>query len=86
MEDASPYLRLRSPPPIINPVSALPAYAKRGRSRDACLASRDDSYRLIVQREGERVRLLSRNGNDWSGRYQWIVEGRADEQAQPVCD
>ena len=33
-----------------------------------------DGYRLIVQREGERVRLFSRNGNDWSGRYPWIVE------------
>jgi bifunctional non-homologous end joining protein LigD len=33
-----------------------------------------DGYRLIVQREGERVRLFGRNGNDWSGRYPWIVE------------
>jgi ATP-dependent DNA ligase len=33
-----------------------------------------DGYRLIVQREGKTVRLFSRNGNDWSGRYPWIVE------------
>jgi bifunctional non-homologous end joining protein LigD len=33
-----------------------------------------DGYRLIVQREGKSVRLFSRNGNDWSGRYPWIVE------------
>jgi bifunctional non-homologous end joining protein LigD len=33
-----------------------------------------DGYRLIVQREGKRVRLLTRNGHDWSGRYPLIVE------------
>jgi bifunctional non-homologous end joining protein LigD len=27
-----------------------------------------DGYRLIVQRDGERVRLFTRNGHDWSGR------------------
>ena len=33
-----------------------------------------DGYRLIVQRDGERVRLFTRNGHDWSGRYRLIVE------------
>ena len=33
-----------------------------------------DGYRLIVQREGNRVRLLTRNGHDWSGRYPLITE------------
>src|SRR5215831_10761398 len=33
-----------------------------------------DGYRLIVAREGNRVRLFTRNGHDWSGRYPWIVE------------
>lgn len=28
-----------------------------------------NGYRLIVQREGKRVRLLTRRGYDWSGRY-----------------
>src|SRR5947207_5133030 len=28
-----------------------------------------DCYRLIVQREGKRVRLLTRRGYDWSDRY-----------------
>jgi len=31
-------------------------------------------YRLIVQREGERVRLFTRSGHDWSGRYPLILE------------
>jgi len=31
-----------------------------------------DGYRLIVQREGKRVRLFTRNGHDWTGRYPLI--------------
>ena len=33
-----------------------------------------DGYRLIVQRDGERVRLWTRNGHDWSGRFPLITE------------
>src|SRR6478672_7834183 len=33
-----------------------------------------DGYRLIVQRDGKRVRLFTRNDHDWSGRYPLIVE------------
>ena len=33
-----------------------------------------DGYRLIVQREDKRVRLLTRNGYDWTDRYPLIVE------------
>ena len=33
-----------------------------------------DGYRLIVTREGNRVRLFTRNGHDWSSRYPLIVE------------
>jgi bifunctional non-homologous end joining protein LigD len=33
-----------------------------------------DGYRLIVQREGQRVRLFTRNGHDWSDRFPRIVE------------
>ena len=33
-----------------------------------------DGYRLIVQRDGQRVRLFTRNGHDWSGRYPLITE------------
>src|SRR5438874_8617749 len=33
-----------------------------------------DGYRLIVQREGKRVRLLTRRGYDWSDRYPLITE------------
>jgi ATP-dependent DNA ligase len=33
-----------------------------------------DGYRLIVQRDGKRVRLFTRNGHDWTSRYPLIVE------------
>src|SRR3954452_3762052 len=35
-----------------------------------------DGYRLIIQREGKRVRLFTRNGHDWSGRYPLILRNR----------
>ncbi|WFU37345.1 RNA ligase family protein [Bradyrhizobium sp. CB82] len=33
-----------------------------------------DGYRMLVIRERDRVRLLSRNGSDWTQRYPWIAE------------
>jgi bifunctional non-homologous end joining protein LigD len=33
-----------------------------------------DGYRLIVVRNGKRVRLLTKNGHDWTARYPLIVE------------
>jgi ATP-dependent DNA ligase len=33
-----------------------------------------DGFRLRVVRELDRVRLLTRNGADWTDRYPWIVE------------
>jgi ATP-dependent DNA ligase len=33
-----------------------------------------DGYRLIVRREGKRVRLSTRRGFDWSGRYPRVTE------------
>ena len=33
-----------------------------------------DGYRLIVHRDGKRVRLFTRNGHDWTDRYPLIVE------------
>jgi ATP-dependent DNA ligase len=32
-----------------------------------------DGYRLIVQRDGKMVRLFTRNGHDWSGRFPLIT-------------
>jgi len=33
-----------------------------------------DGYRLRVERDGDRVRLITRNGYDWTKRYPWIAE------------
>jgi hypothetical protein len=40
------------------------------------LASRNQVrwFRLHVERHGNRVRLINRNGYDWTKRYPWIVE------------
>src|SRR6201990_3062396 len=40
-----------------------------------------DGYRLIVQREAKRVRLFTRNGNDWTDRYPLIVEAALQNRA-----
>jgi ATP-dependent DNA ligase len=46
-----------------------------------------DGYRLIVVRDGDRVRLFTRNGYDWSHRYPWIVESALrNRQKQFVID
>jgi ATP-dependent DNA ligase len=33
-----------------------------------------DGYRLLVRRDGDRVRLFTRRGYDWTKKYPWIVE------------
>src|SRR5262245_12991057 len=33
-----------------------------------------DGYRVRVERDGDRVRLITRGGYNWSKRYPWIVE------------
>jgi hypothetical protein len=33
-----------------------------------------DGYRLIVRRDGDVVRLFTRRGHDWTGRYPAIVK------------
>src|ERR1044072_7361757 len=35
---------------------------------------KQDGFRLIAQRDGDRVRLFTRNGHDWTNRYPLIVE------------
>jgi len=40
-----------------------------------------DGYRLMVRRDGARVRCFTRNGHDWSDRFPAIVEAAARLQA-----
>jgi len=46
-----------------------------------------DGYRLRVERDGARVRLITRNGYDWTKRYPWIAESALkNRQKQFVID
>jgi bifunctional non-homologous end joining protein LigD len=46
-----------------------------------------DGYRLRVERNGDRVRLITRGGYDWTKRYPWIVEAALkNRQKQFVID
>jgi ATP-dependent DNA ligase len=40
-----------------------------------------DGYRLIVRRDGETVRLFTRRGYDWTGRYPAIASAAAKIRA-----
>jgi ATP-dependent DNA ligase len=44
-----------------------------------------DGYRLRVERDGGRVRLITRGGYDWTKRYSLDHRGRAQGQAEEVC-
>lgn len=45
-----------------------------------------DGYRLIVRRSGDRVRLFTRRGYDWSDRYPRIVEAAKRLRGSFVID
>jgi bifunctional non-homologous end joining protein LigD len=45
-----------------------------GSASDWIHEVKQDSFRLIVSREGDRVRLFTRNGHGWSDRYPLIAE------------
>jgi ATP-dependent DNA ligase len=46
-----------------------------------------DGYRLRVERDSDRVRLITRGGHNWADRYPWIVEAaRKIRQKRFVLD
>ena len=46
-----------------------------------------DGYRMMVIREDDRVRLITRGGYNWTKRYPWIVEAaRKNRYKQFVID
>jgi len=46
-----------------------------------------DGYRLRVERNGDRVRLITRGGYDWTKRFPWIAESALkNRQKQFVID
>jgi ATP-dependent DNA ligase len=63
----------RSPVGFIEP--CLPSPAPRPPSGDGWIHEiKHDGYRMMARRDGAGIRLLTRNGNDWSGRFPRIVE------------
>jgi ATP-dependent DNA ligase len=41
-----------------------------------------DGYRLRLERDGDRVRLITRGGYNWTDRYPWIVESALKNRHQ----
>jgi hypothetical protein len=61
------------PPGFVAP--CLPSPSPKPPSGSAWVHQiKHDGYRLIARREGNRVRLYTRRGYDWSGKYPWIVD------------
>ena len=70
-----------TPPPIFAPMlkspfdPCIPTRGTKVPDRPNWLHEiKHDGYRLIVQRDGKRVRLWTRNGHDWSDRFPLITE------------
>jgi bifunctional non-homologous end joining protein LigD len=48
---------------------------------------KSDGFRLRVERDGDRGRLITRGGYNWTKRYPWIVEAALkNRQKQFVLD
>jgi bifunctional non-homologous end joining protein LigD len=46
-----------------------------------------DGYRLRVERDGDRIQLITRGGPDWTKRFPWIVEAALkNRRSQFVLD
>jgi len=43
-----------------------------------------DGYRLRLERDGDRVRLVTRGGHNWSDRYPWTGAPTGRHLCQPV--
>src|SRR5262245_29711395 len=75
-------LRTRPPPPgFIEPCLPTPAdYPPSGPGWIHEI--KHDGYRMMVRRDASGVRLLTRNGKDWTGRFPAIVEAAAGLKAR----
>ena len=54
----------------------MPTVQPLGRS-DWLHEIKHEGYRMIARRDGGRVWLLTRNGNDWTERYPLVAEAVA---------
>jgi len=60
----------------------IPTAAPKVPARDWLHEIKYDGYRMLVVRDGARVRLLTRNGHDWSDRFPWIAESALKNRQQ----
>ena len=68
MRSPAPAWRRRVPPGFIPPCQ--PVLADRVPSGDGWLHElKHDGFRVIARKEGDHVRLWSRNGRDWSAEF-----------------
>jgi ATP-dependent DNA ligase len=73
--DMAPYRKF--PAGFVEP--CIPTLAARPpSSADWVHEIKHDGYRLIVHRDGDTVRLFTRRGYDWSGRYPAIARAAAN--------
>jgi ATP-dependent DNA ligase len=61
---------------FIQPCQPMPTVQPLGRS-DWLHEIKHEGYRMIARRDGGRVWLLTRNGNDWTERYPLVAEAVA---------
>jgi ATP-dependent DNA ligase len=67
------FLARKSRCPWLHP--CLPIPSQQAPSGSAWVHEiKHDGYRLMARRDGKRVRLFTRRGYDWSGKYPRIVE------------
>lgn len=71
-------LRTASRPDLFEP--CIPTAADRPPDGPGWLHEiKHDGFRLIARRDGAGVRLLTRNGHDWSERYPAVVNAVLDD-------
>ena len=69
------------PPGFVRPCQPAPVRAPPA-GPDWWHEIKHDGYRLMVRREGERVRAFTRGGHDWAGRYPAIVAAASAVKAR----
>ena len=74
-------LQRRRPPGFIEP--CLPSKVSRPPVRSPWVHEiKHDGYRLMVRRDGERVRCFTKGGHDWADRFPAIVDAAFRIKAQ----
>src|SRR6478752_9456200 len=68
------------PPGFIEPCQPSKAAAPPSGS-DWVHEIKHDGYRLMVRRDGSRVRCFTRNGHDWADRFPAIVDHLVQRKA-----